>query len=110
MLMIARVVAALTALIAVVNIGVGAMTDPDFLLPDVLLAGLLIVAALLPARREAAPALIAALAFALGVFGVALSVQWNDGERNWSLILLIAADLAGLVCAALALRPRGGTA
>lgn len=110
MLMIARAVAALTALIAVVNIGVGAMTDPDFLIPDVVLAALLIVAAFLPARRDAAAALVAALAFALGVFGVAFSVQWNAGERNWSLALLMAADVAGLICAFLALRRAPGTA
>lgn len=110
MLLFARVVAALTAVIAVVNIAVGAMTDADFLVPDFLLSALLIVAALLPAARDAAIALIAALAFALGVFSVAASIQLNAGETNVALFALMAADLAALICAGLALRARAGTA
>ena len=110
MLMFARVVAALTAIVAVVNIAVGAMTDPDFLIPDLLLSALLIVAALLPSARHAAIALIAALAFALGVFGVAVSIQLNAGETNGALFALMVADLAALICAGLALRARAGTA
>lgn len=110
MLMIARVVAALSALIAVVNIGVGAMTDPDFLIPDIVLSALLIVAAFLPSPRDAGLALVAALAFALGVFGVAFSVQMGAAGTNWPLMLIMAADVAGLICAALALRRAPGTA
>lgn len=96
MLLFARLVAALTAIIAIVNIAVGAMTDPDFLVPDILLAILLAAAALTPARWGAPVVLIASLAFALGVFGVAVSAQVNDGEINPGLIALMAADAAAL--------------
>jgi hypothetical protein len=108
MLMFARIVAGATALIAVVNIAVGAMTDPDFLVPDLLLAALLAATALVPARLGVTTLLGAALAFALGVFSVALSGQVVAGETNVGLAALMVADLAALAGLGLrASRPAG---
>lgn len=103
MLIFARVVAALTAVIAAVNILIGAMTDPVFLVPDWLLVGLLAAAAILP-RAWAAIALVGALGYGLGVFSVALSSQILAEEINFGLAALIVADLLALGAAANALR------
>lgn len=85
------------------NILIGAMTDPIFLIPDWLLVGLLVTAGVLP-RAWTAVALVAALAYALGVFSVALSSQILAGELNAGLAALIAADGLALAAAANVLR------
>ena len=58
----------------VIPVVTGAMADPAFVVPDVLLAVLLVVGALLP-DRFARPMLRAGNLYALGVFSVALFGQ-----------------------------------
>ena len=82
----------------------GTMTNKLFVVPDLALGAALIVAALLP-KGVAGAALIAANAFALGVFAVALADYLVPGRPvNPILIAGMAANLAAI----LLLMPRGG--
>lgn len=103
LLTVARVLSALMGVTLGYSVLTGGMSIRVFVVPDLLLSAGLVIAALLPAG--AAPrALLAANAFAAGVFTVAVSRYLiEDGRINPPLIAYIAT--AVLIVVALLLRP-----
>ena len=83
--------AAVTALLLVIG------DHPvEFVVADLLVVGLLTLAAVLPARA-AMPALAVGFGAGLGVFTVALTAAADDGAVNWALATAVAGCLAGIV-------------
>ncbi|MBL0967589.1 MAG: hypothetical protein IBJ02_00555 [Brevundimonas sp.] len=87
----------------VIPVITGAMADPAFVVPDVLLAVLLVVGALLP-DRFARPMLRAGNLYALGVFSVALFGQLA-AVGGATPMLALAMVAAGLNLVLLGLNP-----
>lgn len=84
----------------------GLLAYPEFMVPDLILATLLTLAALTPAR--AAPVvLLGANMFALGVYSVAVANQLELGVAiNPPLIAVIAAVCASVVLATVSARKK----
>lgn len=96
MLLFARFVAFMTALVAAINILAGWVDDPRFIAPEWILTAALIVAAVLPRGTGPSVILIGALGYALGVFCVAVSSQILTGSINWALIAIMAVDVLAI--------------
>jgi hypothetical protein len=100
---IARCVALLMCAIMTVYLAVDGAHRPGnpFLVPDIAVALLLGVGAVLP-RRVAAPALLFAFAWTAGVITVSYFTQAVRGEHAWDNLALVAAALAMAVALAAA--------
>ena len=97
----AWVISAVTALLMVVG------DHPvEFVIADVLVVALLVVAALLPAGRLALAALAIGFGVGLGVFTVAFAASVDDGATSWPLASAVLGCLAGV---ALSLRETSHT-
>ena len=96
--MILRLLAAGTGLVTVFLVLGGAMTDRDFIMPDLLAGGWLFIAAMEPRRVWAWRGLVTGNAFALGVFAVALTRQLNEGGAPGAgLVVAVAACVVGMI-------------
>jgi hypothetical protein len=104
MLLVLRLLAILVGAATAWRVLDGSMTDAIFKVPDLVLGGVLVIAALLP--RSAAPsALLAASAYALGVFSVALATYMVPGRPVEPLLL---AGMAVNLATILLLMPKPG--
>jgi hypothetical protein len=87
----AWVIAAVTALLLVVG------DHPvEFVIADVLVVALLVVAALLPAGRLGLTGLAIGFGVGLGVFTVAFAASVDDGAVSWPLASAVLGCLVGV--------------
>ena len=101
MLLGLRIVSALVGLATGLNVLLGYMQTPEFVVPDYIIAVALIAAALLPSRAWAQRALFADNAYALDVFSVALARRMQpDGVFNPGLVVIMLIVLASLAALA----------
>ncbi|GAA0919611.1 hypothetical protein [Nonomuraea longicatena] len=102
-IVIARCVALLMCAIMTVYLAVDGAHRPGnpFLVPDVAVAVLLGVGAVLP-KRAAVPAMLFAFAWTAGVITVSYFTQAVRGEHAWDNLALVAAALAMAVALAAA--------
>lgn len=103
LMLVARGSSLAVAVGTVIPVITGAMADPAFVVPDILLAVLLVVGALLP-DRFARPVLRAGNFYALGVFSVALFGQFA-AVGGATPMLALAMVAAGLNLVLLGLNP-----
>lgn len=90
----------------VIPIITGAMSDPAFVVPDILLALPLVVGALLP-DKGARILLTGANAYALGIFSVAIATRLATvGAPSAMLVLAVIAAALNMVLIALIARAR----
>ncbi len=92
--MTVRILSALIGVATAANVAFGLMTEADFVVADYLIGAFLVAAALIPERRHARAGLIAANAYALGVFTVAMARRLN-ADLGVSPALLVVIILAG---------------
>ncbi len=101
MFMMLRIVGAAGGVVTALNVLLGFMTTPEFVVADILIGVFLVGAALVPERALARTGLIAANAYALGVFSVALAARMQpEGVFNPGLVaimIVVAASLALLL-------------
>jgi hypothetical protein len=90
------VIAAVTALLLIAG-----DHSVEFVVADILVVALLVVAALLPRGRGALMALASGFGVGLGVFTVAFAASVDDGAVSWPLLSAVLGCLVGI---ALALR------
>jgi peptidoglycan/LPS O-acetylase OafA/YrhL len=103
MLSLLRLLTAVIGAATVIYVLNGTMKDEMFRVPDLIVGGAMIVAALLP-RGIAASAMVTASALALGVFLVALMAYVGPGKPvDLKLVAAMAVNLATI----LLLHPRG---
>lgn len=97
MLLGVRIAGVLVGLATGLNVLLGYMQTPEFVVPDYIIAVALIVAALLPSRAWARRGLFAGNAYALGVFSVALARRMQpDGVFNPGLVVIMLVVAASL--------------
>ncbi len=99
-----RIAAALVGVVTALNVALGLMRDPNFIVPDYLLAAILIGGAIIPGWPRAAPILLTGSAFATGVFSVAASTYVTAGNPVTP-GLLIALLVSAAIMVWLARRP-----
>ncbi|MCW3836417.1 hypothetical protein ACFQ1E_10675 [Sphingomonas canadensis] len=105
MLFVLRLLAILTGGFTAWRVLDGSMTASIFKVPDLVLGVVLVVAALLP-RAQAPTALLAASAYSLGVFSVALAQYMVPGRPVDPLLL---AGMAVNLATIFLLMPRPGS-
>lgn len=97
-MMILRVAGAAVGGITALNVLLGFMKTPEFVVADILIGVFLIIAAVMPDRRLARSGLIAGNAYALGVFSVALARRLApDGVFNPGLVAIMIVAAVSLV-------------
>lgn len=102
MLMGLRIVGALVGLATALNVMLGYMQTPEFVVPDYIIAVALLGAAATPSRVWARRALFAGNAYALGVFSVALAARMQPGGVfNPGLVVIMLAVVASLAALAM---------
>lgn len=97
-MMILRVVGAAVGAITALNVLLGFMKTPEFIVADILIGVFLIAASVIPDRGLARSGLIAGNAYALGVFSVALARRLApDGVFNPGLVVIMIVAAVSLV-------------
>lgn len=97
MLLLLRILSIAAGTGTLLNVLGGRMTNPLFIVADLVAGAALVIAALLP-RPSVAPALVAAHGYALGVFSVALADYIVPGRPvNPLLVLVMAVNLGTIV-------------
>jgi hypothetical protein len=97
MLLVLRILALIVGIATAWRVLDGSMTNDLFKVPDLALGAALVIAALLP-KAAAAPALIGASGYALGVFSIALADYLVPGRPvNPVLIAGMAVNLATIL-------------
>jgi hypothetical protein len=84
-------IAAVTALLLLIG-----DHPAEFVVADLLVVALLVVAAVVPMDRGAVVALAIAFGAGLGVFTVAFAAELSDGAMNWPLGIAVIACVAGI--------------
>lgn len=96
----AAAIAAVTALLLVIG------DHPmEFVVADLLVVVLLVVAAVLPAGRLSLMGLAIAFGVGLGVFTVAFAASVDSGAANWAVASAVVACLLGIALAVRETRP-----